>query len=212
MCRGGGPAARSWHLSSTTWVNFESILRGQDLWQEGARSVAKHSHDLLNSYMCTIMLACARRHAPVHTHPDHHSAAWLPQAYYAAKGIKLVKGVLAKELKGNDARKVRALRHSQTTCPHVDTASLTCRTKAGRQLRMSYDRCCHVPHVSRLTNCAAACNTSCCPKPRHVLRPACVCARSKLQVTSVTLSDGSSLPADLVVVGAGARPASSLVK
>lgn len=33
-----------------------------------------------------------------------------------------------------------------------------------------------------------------------------------LQVSSVLLSDGSSLPADIVVVGAGARPASSLFK
>lgn len=33
-----------------------------------------------------------------------------------------------------------------------------------------------------------------------------------LQVTSVVLDDGSSLPADLVLVGAGARPASGLVK
>ena len=32
------------------------------------------------------------------------------------------------------------------------------------------------------------------------------------KVASVVLSDGSSLPADLVVVGAGARPASGLFK
>lgn len=58
------------------------------------------------------------------------------QAYYAAKGIQLAKGVLAKEIKGDADGKV----------------------------------------------------------------------------ASVTLSDGRSLPADVVLVGAGARPASSLVK
>lgn len=47
------------------------------------------------------------------------------------------------------------------------------------------------------------------PRPRHV--PVCLLCPVP-QVSSVVLSDGSSLPADLVVVGAGARPASSLVR
>jgi 3-phenylpropionate/trans-cinnamate dioxygenase ferredoxin reductase subunit len=37
-----------------------------------------------------------------------------------------------------------------------------------------------------------------------------VCDICLLQVSSVVLSDGSTLPADLVLVGAGARPASGL--
>jgi len=38
------------------------------------------------------------------------------------------------------------------------------------------------------------------------------CCLALSQVESVLLSDGNSLPADIVVVGAGARPASGLFK
>jgi hypothetical protein len=93
-----------------------------------------------------------------------------------------MKGLLAKELHGNPAGQVRA-----------------------RELRAGSRSgvwCQGVGSVAASTTRGMA---------RLTLLPAAA-VRPLQQVTSVLLSDGSSIPADLVVVGAGARPASALVK